>query len=99
MQSLARANGMMSPAVVKKMRMACHIRISLERVGIAGLPHKARTQSNVVRQTNALQSMIRPSAVKHQMNHKSEPKSRLWPWKVNKTPKKAFASVATRLAV
>ena len=47
-QSLARANGMMSPAVVKKMRMACHIRISLERVGIAGLPHKARTQSNVV---------------------------------------------------
>ena len=52
------------------MRMASHVRVSLERVGIAGLPQKARTQSNVVTLANAVETMITPTAVKHQMVHK-----------------------------
>ena len=61
------------------MRMASHVRVSLERVGIAGLPHKARTQSNVVTLANAVETMIRPVAVKHQTVHKEGLKTPLWP--------------------
>ena len=69
----------MSPETVSMMRMASQVYVSLERVGIAGLPHKARTQSNVVTLANAMKTQIRPTAVKHQMVHKEVLKSPLWP--------------------